>query len=56
MKTINNTTNNATLKELELDELEQVSGGCIWCLAALGSTAAVIAGIGYVYYLAHKKD
>ena len=31
------------MRELNLSELEQASGGCIWCLAAV----AVIAAVGY---------
>ena len=42
------------MRELNLNELEQVNGGCIWCIAALGSTAVWIAAIGGLVYLANK--
>ena len=38
------------MKELNLEELEQVNGGCIWCIAAVTVIAAMGAAVGtYVY-------
>ena len=53
---MNNNMKETNLKELSMEEMENVSGGCIWCIAGLCSTAAWIGGIAYLYYLKNKND
>ena len=52
---MNTNTKELNKKELNLNELEQVSGGCPWCIAALASPVVLFGGIGVLIYLSNKK-
>ena len=43
------------MKELNLNEMEQVNGGCIWCIAAIAVIAVMGGGFGHLAYQQMKN-
>ena len=43
------------MKELNLNEMEQVNGGCIWCIAVVAVIVATGAGFGHICYQQAKN-
>ena len=43
------------MKELNLNEMELVNGGCIWCIAYIAVIAAMGCGLGHIAYQQTKK-
>ena len=43
------------MKELDLNEMEQVNGGCVWCVLAVVVIAGMGAGFGHLAYQQAKN-